>query len=221
MSGLGSDPQVSLALAAPSPAKALVRSCVHLPLIGPLELRATARGLSALHFLRESIPEGGDAIELIASEKTLADTSIDALQAARLHLDRAQEALEEYVQGRTWAVEPQFDLTGTTAFARRVYHRLCQVPFGDLISYGELSRELGMGVSASRAVGRAVGGNPVGIFIPCHRVIRTDGTLGGFSGGLERKVQLLEVEGRTVSLPHPESPVGTEVLDLFSPLRPI
>ena len=221
MNGFGTDAQVSLPLDPPRPGRALARLIVDLPRIGPLELHATERGLSILHFIRSSVSAGVGEIENLATDESRAEISVRARSTARDHLKRAETALADYVQGHAWKVEPHFDLTGTTAFRTRVYHRLCQIPFGGVISYGELSKDLGMGVGAARAVGQAVGANPVGIFIPCHRVIRSDGTLGGFSGGLDRKVQLLELEGRTVSLAHPESPVGTEILDLFSSKRPV
>jgi O-6-methylguanine DNA methyltransferase len=219
--GFPGDTQVSMSLDPPRPLRTLARLRIELPRVGALELRATERGLAALHFVSQAAVAGGGGIELDVAEDDLAGSPGRALGAAHGHLARAREAIETYAEGRPWKVEPQLDLTGTTAFRLRVYHRLLRVPFGGVISYGELSRDLGMGLAAARAVGQAVGANPVGIFIPCHRVIRSDGALGGFSGGLDRKVQLLEIEGRTVSLPHPESPVGTEVLDLFSTARPI
>lgn len=75
----------------------------------------------------------------------------------------------------------------------QIWRALMQIPLGEVRSYGELARELNTG---ARAVGQAVGANPIPILIPCHRVLATGGGLGGFSGGLSRKRTLLALEGR-------------------------
>lgn len=93
------------------------------------------------------------------------------------------------------AFDVPLDLEGTTEFRRRVWQRLREIPRGRVVSYGELARELGGGSGAARAVGGAVGSNPLPIVIPCHRVVRADGGLGGFGGGLPRKAALLRLEG--------------------------
>jgi len=90
------------------------------------------------------------------------------------------------------------DLSGATDFERRVYGELSGVGFGGLITYGELGRRSGF-PGAARAVGRAMGRNPAPIFIPCHRVVRSDWRLGGFGAGIEWKVRLLTHEGWTVT----------------------
>lgn len=82
-----------------------------------------------------------------------------------------------------------------TAFQRRVWDLLCQIPAGARTSYGELARLLGS-PQASRAVGAAVGRNPISIIIPCHRVVGGDGSLTGYAGGIERKRWLLDHELR-------------------------
>jgi len=85
-----------------------------------------------------------------------------------------------------------------TDFQKKVWRELCRIPCGETISYGELARRIGQ-PSASRAVGLANGRNPIGIIIPCHRVIGADGTLTGYGGGLDRKKWLLEHEKLTGS----------------------
>ncbi len=82
------------------------------------------------------------------------------------------------------------DLKAHSPFRRLVWQRTMTVPFGQTISYGRLAREIGL-PGASRAVGGALGDNPWPLLIPCHRVIRSDGSLGGFSSGLEWKRYLL------------------------------
>jgi AraC family transcriptional regulator of adaptative response/methylated-DNA-[protein]-cysteine methyltransferase len=82
-----------------------------------------------------------------------------------------------------------------TAFQQRVWKALQAIPRGETRSYGSIARELGM-PTASRAVGTAIGSNPVAVVVPCHRAIRSDGSLSGYHWGVERKKRLLEVEQR-------------------------
>jgi methylated-DNA-[protein]-cysteine S-methyltransferase len=88
--------------------------------------------------------------------------------------------------------------TRGTAFQREVWNALRTIPIGETISYAELARRVGR-PSAFRAVGAANGQNPVGVVVPCHRVIAADGTLGGYAGGLDRKRWLLAHEGAMAS----------------------
>ncbi len=80
-----------------------------------------------------------------------------------------------------------------TAFQQSVWRELLTVPWGEVVTYGELAHRVGCG--SARAVGQAVGRNPLGIVVPCHRVIGAKRALGGFSGGLRVKIALLEREG--------------------------
>jgi methylated-DNA-[protein]-cysteine S-methyltransferase len=86
------------------------------------------------------------------------------------------------------------------AFHQRVWRELCNIPYGETMSYGELARRIGS-PNASRAVGRANGANPIPIVIPCHRVIGSNGKLTGYGGGLPRKEFLLALERRQMPLP--------------------
>ena len=108
----------------------------------------------------------------------------------------AVRQLEEFFAGKRTAFELPLAPAGTD-FQRRVWEVLRQIPFGETMSYGEVAERAGCPGSA-RAVGAAVGRNPVAIVVPCHRVIGSDGSLTGYAGGLERKVSLLEHE-RAVS----------------------
>ncbi|WP_052489291.1 methylated-DNA--[protein]-cysteine S-methyltransferase [Streptomyces sp. 150FB] len=87
-----------------------------------------------------------------------------------------------------------------TEFQRGVWDRLCRIPYGETRSYGQLALELGK-PGASRAVGLANGKNPIGIIVPCHRVIGSTGGLTGYGGGLDRKQRLLAFEGATATEP--------------------
>ena len=100
--------------------------------------------------------------------------------------------LEEFFAGERTTFDVPMTLEGTE-FQRRVWAELCAIPYGETISYGELARRVGS-PGASRAVGTANGHNPVAVIVPCHRVIASDGTLGGYGGGLDRKLHLLDLE---------------------------
>ncbi|HEY8303242.1 MAG TPA: methylated-DNA--[protein]-cysteine S-methyltransferase [Solirubrobacteraceae bacterium] len=100
--------------------------------------------------------------------------------------------LNAYFAGELTDFELPIEMNGTD-FQRRVWAALCEIPYGETISYGELARWVG-NPKASRAVGLANGRNPVAIVVPCHRVIGADGSLTGYGGGLDRKVWLLEHE---------------------------
>jgi methylated-DNA-[protein]-cysteine S-methyltransferase len=102
--------------------------------------------------------------------------------------------LAEYFAGERREFDLRLAPQGTP-FERSVWEELRRIPFGETRSYGEIARAIGR-PSASRAVGRANGANPIPIVVPCHRVIGADGSLTGFGGGLEAKSRLLEIEGR-------------------------
>jgi methylated-DNA-[protein]-cysteine S-methyltransferase len=104
--------------------------------------------------------------------------------------------LEEFFAGKRTAFELPLELAGTD-FQRRVWEVLRHIPYGETVSYGEVAQLAGYPGSA-RAVGSAIGRNPVVIVVPCHRVIGSDGSLTGYGGGLDRKVSLLDLE-RSVS----------------------
>jgi methylated-DNA-[protein]-cysteine S-methyltransferase len=110
---------------------------------------------------------------------------------------QAVEQLEAYFAGELTGFDLALRLDGTD-FERRVWDQLLAIPYGETLSYGEVARRLGQ-PTASRAVGLANGRNPIGIIVPCHRVIGADGTLTGYGGGLPRKRALLDLESaRTV-----------------------
>ena len=98
--------------------------------------------------------------------------------------------LEEYFRGEEPKIEIKLRPEGT-AFQKRVWEELLTIPYGETLSYGDLAKRLG---SSPRAVGAAVGKNPISLIIPCHRVLGSDGSLTGYAGGIERKKYLLEQE---------------------------
>lgn len=107
---------------------------------------------------------------------------------------KAQEQLEEYFSGKRKTFDLPLAMTGT-AFQQRVWSAVNTIPFGQTTSYLKLSQTLG-NPAAIRAVGAAIGANPILVIIPCHRIIGTNGQLTGYAGGLGRKEKLLELEGR-------------------------
>ena len=115
-----------------------------------------------------------------------------AWQQGGVFLSRAEKQLRDYFDGK----RKRFDLplAGVgTEFQKTVWKALCDIPYGETISYGELARRIGQ-PKAARAVGLANGSNPISIIVPCHRVIGANGTLTGYGGGLPRKKWLLEHE---------------------------
>ena len=99
----------------------------------------------------------------------------------------------EYLEGKRRRFDLRLDLRATP-FQRRVYDELLRIPYGETRSYADVARAIGK-PQAVRAVGAANGANPIPLVIPCHRVIASDGHLGGFGGGLPLKKQLLAMEG--------------------------
>ncbi|MGW4026395.1 methylated-DNA--[protein]-cysteine S-methyltransferase [Streptomyces sp. NPDC005009] len=109
--------------------------------------------------------------------------------------DEAREQLSAYFAGELKEFTLELRLHGTP-FQRRVWDRLTRIPYGETRTYGQLADTLGNS-KASRAVGLANGRNPIGIIVPCHRVIGASGGLTGYGGGLERKQRLLDFERGT------------------------
>ncbi len=125
----------------------------------------------------------------------------------------ALHQLNQYFNRKRKRFHLPLDFSGTTKFQRRIYERLTDIPYGRVVSYGDIADEMGV-AGAARAVGQAVGANPLPIVVPCHRVVRSDGRLGGYSGGLRRKVALLAIEGVDVDGHQARSRVHPELLRL-------
>ena len=115
----------------------------------------------------------------------------------RVLVEPAMAELEAYFQGRLSTFTVPVDLRGVTDFTRRVLRVTLRIPFRKLLSYGDVASRIGS-PGASRAVGGALGRNPVPIIVPCHRVIARGGKLCGFSGGLDTKQTLLQIEGHAL-----------------------
>lgn len=123
---------------------------------------------------------------LVRHEKTISPKT-----ASSPILNATTHWLDQYFNSEKPSIESLLLLPQGTDFQRRVWKLLCDIPYGETTTYGELAQEL---KTSARAVGTAVGRNPIGIIIPCHRVIGADGQLTGYAGAIERKVWLLEFE---------------------------
>ncbi len=110
-------------------------------------------------------------------------------------LSEPASAIAEYFEGGLHAIDSLPTATEGTPFQKRVWQALREIPTGQTVSYGELARHIGQ-PTAVRAVGLANGANPIGIVVPCHRVIGANGSLTGYGGGLDRKRWLLNHEKR-------------------------
>lgn len=155
--------------------------------IGPLIVGVTAGGLAVLEF------------EKPRAQPARRPGDVWTPSAGRVA--RVIAELKDYFAGRRRKFSTPLDLRGTD-FQLRCWRALLEVPYGQTITYAELARRVGS-PRGFRAVGMANHDNPVAIVVPCHRVVASDGTLGGYGGGLEIKRALLELEGalpRTLDL---------------------
>ena len=109
-------------------------------------------------------------------------------------LVEAGAQLRDYFAGKRGDFDMPLDLSHGTAFQQSVWQALLAIPAGKTMTYGALSVHVG-NPAAGRAVGAAVGRNPISVIVPCHRVLGSDGSLTGYAGGLHRKTALLELEG--------------------------
>lgn len=110
--------------------------------------------------------------------------------------EEARNQLDEYFSGQRQHFELELDLAARgTPFQRTIWQALLKVPYGKVLTYGELGRQAGLAAGHGRAIGSAVGRNPLTIIVPCHRIVASGALLNGYSGGLHRKLALLQLEG--------------------------
>jgi methylated-DNA-[protein]-cysteine S-methyltransferase len=159
---------------------------------GKLLLAATSRGLVRLAYL----DAGGQEDEVL--EHLAARVSPRVLASPR-RLDDPRRELDEYFAGRRHDFDIPLDWQLVRGFGRRVLKATARIPFGSVSTYKQVAAQAGS-PRGSRAAGNALGANPIPIIVPCHRVLHTTGGLGGYTGGLERKRLLLEIEQGQLSL---------------------
>lgn len=154
------------------------RFCKHDTPLGAMLLVADDEALSGAYFAGQKYCPESRENWMLAGDDVL--------------LHRACDELDEYFDGRRQCFDVPLHAHGT-GFQQAVWAALCDVPHGATVTYAELAGRIGM-PGAARAVGAAVGRNPLTLFVPCHRALGSSGALTGYAGGLERKRALLELE---------------------------
>jgi methylated-DNA-[protein]-cysteine S-methyltransferase len=154
--------------------------------LGPLMIAATPRGV-----VRVSYSQFRDDDAVLAD---LARRVSPRVLEAPARLDGARRELDEYFEGRRTEFDLTIDWALTTGFTTKVLRATAAVGFGQTTTYAEVAGAAGS-PRAMRAAGNSLGSNPIPIVVPCHRVLRTGGALGGYTGGVERKEFLLRLEG--------------------------
>lgn len=159
--------------------------------IGPVYVAVSARGLRAVRF-------GQSERAFVAA---LRQQTGQAPERSAQRAGRAARQVAEYLAGRRTAFDLPVDLSAASEFQRQVLLAACQIPRGQVSTYADLARRIGK-PGAARAVGQALGRNPVPIVVPCHRVLAADGSLRGYLGsqGTATKKRLLRLEGVGVSV---------------------
>ncbi|MER8045065.1 methylated-DNA--[protein]-cysteine S-methyltransferase [Streptomyces sp. NPDC094032] len=157
--------------------------------IGPLLLAATERGLVTVVF------HADDRVRDRALERLAGALGGELVESSSGLLAEPVRQLAAYFDEGLRAFAVKLDWSLVTGFNRQVLRELAEgVPYGTVVGYGELARRVGQ-PGAAQAVGAAMGANPLPVVVPCHRVVESDGGLGGFGGGLETKRRLLALEG--------------------------
>ena len=147
--------------------------------LGTMRLAATDQGLAGVWFVGQRHGPDGSGWREDAGHPVLRETVAQ---------------LRAYFAGERTRFELPLDLQAGTPFQQSVWQALLAIPRGGTTSYAQIARQVGK-PQAARAIGAAVGRNPVSIIVPCHRVLGTGGSLTGYAGGLERKTALLKLEG--------------------------
>jgi methylated-DNA-[protein]-cysteine S-methyltransferase len=158
--------------------------------LGPVLLAASPQGLCGVWFMDQKY------FPLVTVLKATQASAVAAggLDASQALLDQAAQQLAHYFAGQRQHFDLPLDLSSGSTFQQSVWHALLDIDRGKTQSYGSLAARMGR-PSAARAVGAAVGRNPISIIVPCHRVVGSNGSLTGYAGGLDRKVALLQLEG--------------------------
>ena len=153
--------------------------------LGPLTVAATDRGLVRLAYPGLSVDEVLEELARGVSPRVL---------EAPGRLDEVRRELDEYFEGKRERFDLPVDWALTRGFARKVLQATAKIGFGHVSTYKEVAERAGS-PRAVRAAGNALGSNPIPVVVPCHRVLRTGGKLGGYTGGLDKKEYLLTLEG--------------------------
>jgi methylated-DNA-[protein]-cysteine S-methyltransferase len=152
--------------------------------VGPLVIAVTDRGLVRLSYADYN----DDALQSLARDLS------PRMMRRPARTDGVRRELDEYFNGRRRDFDTPLDWSLIRGFGRRVLEATVAIPFGQVSTYKAVATQAG-NPRASRATGNALGANPIPIIIPCHRVLRTGGGFGGYTGGIDRKEHLLQIEG--------------------------
>jgi methylated-DNA-[protein]-cysteine S-methyltransferase len=152
--------------------------------IGRILVTRTDKGLNNLLFHQ---PTWGKFFEELKKKKNI------ELVRDENKFSKLKKELNQYLSGKKVGFTEKLDLSSGTLFQQKVWKKMLEVPFGKTISYKKLAAMVGSPKKA-RAVGNACATNPVSIIVPCHRIIKSDGGLGGYGGGIELKKRLLKLE---------------------------
>ena len=163
----------------------IVQTRIQTPL-GEMCLGATAKGLAGAWFIdQRHRPDGMDFKSI---------PHVWPTQDAHPTLVQARREMQEYFDGKRQVFDVDLDINGGTLFQQSVWRTLLKIAHGKTSTYSDIGRQIN-NPAAVRAVGSAVGRNPLSVIIPCHRVLGGDGSLTGYAGGLHRKTALLGLEG--------------------------
>ena len=168
--------------------------------VGPLYVAASDAGLCEIDFAEHESEETFRR-RLVArgfDPRPVQEAAPDPGEAGCAVIGDAAHQLREYFGGERDRFDLPLDFTGVSPFTRAVLEATAEVPFGRLDTYREIARRVGK-PSATRAVGNALGRNPIPVVVPCHRIVRSDASLGGYTGGSHIKQRLLALEGVTLA----------------------
>lgn len=162
---------------------------------GPVRVVADDEALTAVEFVTEPPPEATARSSMRVAAQRAAVLAVGERRDDDPLLREAARQLTAYFEHQLKDFDLPLRPRGTD-FQQRVWAELLRIGYGETASYGELAVRLGMSTGASRAVGAANGRNPIGVIIPCHRVIGAAGSLSGYAGGVQRKQFLLGLESQ-------------------------
>jgi len=156
--------------------------------VGPLRIAVSDVGVAEVSFT------GSESEE--AFRRRVLARGFDLVPAGALAtgIEPVTAQLAEYFGGQRNRFDLPIDFGGITPFTRSVLDATATVPFGELATYGDIAARIGS-PGASRAVGNALGRNPIPVIVPCHRIVRSDSSIGGYTGGIAIKERLLAIEG--------------------------